>query len=124
MVLTNNYKVWTYGDNGVGQLGRATKSRTAKLPGIVKLPKGSKTPIQIACTGFASFVLTDAGVVYGWGVFTEGAKNEVIGFSPTVEKQLKPVKIFGSPGRDRVVKLIAGGEHVVCILNVSLCLPV
>eukprot|EP00210_Caulerpa_lentillifera_P008273 g7894.t1 len=113
--------VLSFGVNDDGALGRTTTEPGAEegdptIPGSVELPIGSGRPIQVVCTDSASFILTDDGAVYGCGTFRNA--RGVFGFSRDVKIQSRLVKIYRPTYRNpRVVKLCAGGNHVLAILE-------
>lgn len=124
LVLMEDETLWSFGVNDEGALGRETaldengdpvKNMDATRPGEVKIPvKGIK---QLACTDSASFALIEDGSIYGWGSFRN--EHGIFGFSDKVDRQFKPVKIYTPTGFDApAVKIAAGGNHVVAILNV------
>jgi len=56
------YRVWSFGDNTFGQLGRPTSGSLAVLSSL-----DSDSSLQISCGSRHSACLTKAGVVYLWG---------------------------------------------------------
>ena len=131
MVILDDATVCTAGVNDDGALGReitiegtgdsslVPDENNACLFGKVNLPYGAARPVQTVATDSASFVLTADGAVYGWGTFRN--EHGVFGFSPTSQKQLRPTLVYKPRGKHAppVVKLGAGGNHVVAILKVS-----
>lgn len=62
--------VYAWGDNASGQLGTGTTT-SSLTPVQVKLPSSVRA-VAIAAGGEQSFLLTSAGVAYGWGNNTTG----------------------------------------------------
>ncbi|KRH94093.1 RCC1 domain protein [Pseudoloma neurophilia] len=94
IILTEKNEIYSWGTNANGSLGR-TGDET--VPGLVKLPvvplnlnfvkkKGllniteeqNDYIIRIKCTEYASFALTEGGLLFGWGVFNDN--TDQIGF--------------------------------------------
>ena len=131
VVILDDATVCTAGVNDDGALGRETAmeesgdsqgipdEQNPALFGKVDLPVGASRPVQTVATDSGSFVLTEDGSVYGWGTFRN--EHGVFGFNPTSQKQLRPTLVYKPRGRHAppVVKLGAGGNHVVAILKVS-----
>lgn len=74
IALTHDNKIYTWGDNSHGQLGRLTSSTTAQMPGEVDFSEVNLPDYtifaQVVATQSACFVLTMFGDVYGWGTFS------------------------------------------------------
>ena len=138
IALTKENKIYTWGVNDDGALGRDTAwdggvrdledsdsdsdsddddddsglNPFESTPGQVD-PEGfpsSAVFTQVAATDSASFALTDEGLVYGWGTFR--GSDGIIGFTPTIHKQPRPMLI---PELEGIVKLACGSNHVVAL---------
>ncbi|KAI1618788.1 regulator of chromosome condensation 1/beta-lactamase-inhibitor protein II [Exophiala viscosa] len=137
--LTHDSKIYTWGVNDQGALGRDTTwdgglrdmdanedaddsdsdsgSETAinpkeSTPGEVDLsdfPEGIVFT-QLACTDSATFALTSEGDVYGWGTFR--SNEGIFGFDPTTLVQLRPKQI---KGLSKITQLAAGANHVLAL---------
>ncbi|KIX02591.1 uncharacterized protein Z518_08532 [Rhinocladiella mackenziei CBS 650.93] len=135
--LTHDSKIFTWGVNDQGALGRDTTwegglrdidedtddsdsesgSETAinpkeSTPGEVDLsglPEGIVFT-QVTCTDSATFALTSEGEVYGWGTFR--SNEGIFGFDPTTLIQLRPKLI---KGLSKITKLAAGANHVLAL---------
>jgi regulator of chromosome condensation len=74
IALTHDNKIYTWGDNSHGQLGRLTNSMTDQMPGEVDFSEVNLPDYtifaQVVATRSACFVLTMFGDVYGWGTFS------------------------------------------------------
>lgn len=67
MALTKDGKVWTWGENSKGQLGRtADSTHPGDKPGPVDMPIGT-TFSQISTGAYHSMALTSDGTLYTWG---------------------------------------------------------
>ncbi len=139
--LTHDNKIYTWGVNDQGALGRDTTwegglrdmdenddgsdsdsesgSETAinpkeSTPGEVDmsdLPQGI-TFTQLACTDSATFALTSEGDVYGWGTFR--SNEGIFGFDPKTLIQSRPKLVKGV---SKITKLAAGANHVLALQN-------
>ncbi|KAI1636855.1 RCC1/BLIP-II [Biscogniauxia mediterranea] len=134
IALTHDQKILTWGVNDDKALGRdttwsgGTKDVDAgsddgddddtglnpheSTPGEVDLkafPEGTVFA-QVAATDSASFVLTDEGLVYGWGTFR--GSDGIIGFSDSVRVQPTPTWISEL---SQIKQLACGSNHVVAM---------
>ncbi|KAI0592931.1 regulator of chromosome condensation 1/beta-lactamase-inhibitor protein II [Biscogniauxia sp. FL1348] len=134
IALTFDQKILTWGVNDDKALGRdttwsgGTKDMDAgsddgddddtglnpheSTPGEVDLkafPEGTVFA-QVAATDSASFVLTDEGLVYGWGTFR--GSDGIIGFSDSVRVQPTPTWISEL---SQIKQLACGSNHVVAM---------
>ncbi|KIW20004.1 hypothetical protein PV08_00579 [Exophiala spinifera] len=136
--LTHDSKIYTWGVNDQGALGRDTTwegglrdmddnddddsdsdsgSETAinpkeSTPGEVDtsgLPQGI-TFTQVSCTDSATFALTSEGDVYGWGTFR--SNEGIFGFDPQTLVQSRPKLIKGV---SKITKLATGANHVLAL---------
>lgn len=122
VAITEDGRVYTWGVNDEGALGRPTdgdawnSSSTEKenscVPGKARMPEGVFT-VQVVAGGGFTFALTDAGAVYGWGLF----KDEVLDsdakqFCGGTKLQRLPTLIHQPEDvRDRIIKLAAGEQQ-------------
>eukprot|EP00210_Caulerpa_lentillifera_P004523 g4316.t1 len=116
-----NGSVWSFGVNDDGALGRQTTEPgeaegDPTVPGRVDLPVNAGTPVQVVCTDSASFILTENGSVYGCGTFRNA--SGVFGFNRDVKIQSRFTQVYRPSYREPpVVKLCAGGNHMIAILK-------
>ncbi|KAF8864615.1 RCC1/BLIP-II [Acephala macrosclerotiorum] len=141
VAITKDNKIYTWGVNDDGALGRDTawdapmKSADGSgsdsddddddsglnplesTPTAISADDFQGTPkwVQVAATDSASFALTATGEVYGWGTFIGG--DGPIGFSlegyrAGLKKQTTPVKI---PELSNIKSLAAGGNHMLAL---------
>lgn len=154
-VITRDNRILTWGVNDDGALGRETeagKMVDMKPDGeasdsdsededsglnpseseprevdISHIPEGTKFAKIVACDS-ATFVVTEEGLVYGWGSFrvspilldankvTNNVKDGdgLLGFRGVKDKQLRPMLI---PELKGVVDLAAGTNHVLALTS-------
>ncbi|KAH9907008.1 RCC1/BLIP-II [Xylariomycetidae sp. FL2044] len=122
IALTSDNKILTWGINDEGALGRVTPDWEGdealnpfeSTPGEVDMRSikggGKYEFVQVEATDSACFVLTDTGLVYGWGTFR--GSDGVLGFTIDVEKQRVPILI---PGLKDITSLAAGGNHMLAL---------
>ena len=119
MILRADGTVWTFGDNGSGQLGHSdgTSSDVPRqvptLSQIVQVVAGSKS----------SYALDAQGVVYGWGSnrygnLALGAPDDDAHGQPIAISTLPPIAMLAT-GRDHVLALSKQGELFAWGLNAS-----
>ena len=119
MILRADGTVWTFGDNGSGQLGHSdgTSSdvprQVTSLSQIVQVVAGSKS----------SYALDAQGVVYGWGSnrygnLGLGASDDDAHEQPATIDTLPPIAMLAA-GRDHMLALSKQGELFVWGLNAS-----
>ncbi|CAL6000559.1 Regulator_of chromosome condensation (RCC1) repeat-containing protein [Hexamita inflata] len=80
IALGTNGKVYTWGNNNYGQLGRSidnTDAKSDKTPGIVD-PKvyGNEIVKQIAAQNHSTYILTTAGHLYAFGSCMQGSCSQ------------------------------------------------
>ena len=66
LALTNEGKVYAWGENTSGQVGKSVNINE-NTPMKVNSTLASKTVICISCCQSSSMTVTDTGKVYGWG---------------------------------------------------------
>ncbi|KAI1083498.1 RCC1/BLIP-II [Whalleya microplaca] len=126
IALTADNKVLTWGVNDDKALGRESSwgedseddgesdsglDAAESTPGEVDLSiAGGSQFVRVAATDSASFVLTEDGLVYGWGSF-RGADG-ILGFTGDVDMQPTPIHI---PGLKDITSLAAGSNHMLAL---------
>lgn len=137
LALTHDGKVYSWGVNDLGALGRITKAKKDVLKDVkdtdgssdesdddaaIPLNEDESTPklvegipegtliAKIAATDSASFAVTDTGFVYGWGTFR--SSEGVMGFSLTTRIQLTPILI---KELKNIVSICCGNDHVIAL---------
>ncbi|KAK2760365.1 hypothetical protein FQN54_002435 [Arachnomyces sp. PD_36] len=137
VALTHDNKILTWGVNDQGALGRDTaweggmkdiddnksdassdsgsdsglnphESTPTAIPSD-EFPEGT-TFVAAAASDSASFVLTDEGLVYGWGTFR--GNEGILGFDADSEVQNTPVLI---PGLKKIKQIACGDNHVLAL---------
>ena len=126
--LDQQGRVWTWGVNDEGALGRCTEGTSwqeveegskepSAVPGLAPLPSTNIKAVQVAAGDGFTFALTAEGAVYGCGMFKDD-QGGLNGFSPKVKLQRTFALVYepprGSEG-DRVVKIVAGARHMAAL---------
>ncbi|XP_039761735.1 regulator of chromosome condensation isoform X2 [Pararge aegeria] len=114
IALDSDGKIWTFGCNDEGALGRTTTNEKDEgTPKAVSLPKPA---VAIAAGDSHSAALLDNGDVYAWGAFRDSHGSMGLVVRGREGKACKePVKVdIGEPA----VALASGGDHLV-MLSVS-----
>ncbi|KAL5335578.1 regulator of chromosome condensation 1/beta-lactamase-inhibitor protein II [Aspergillus crustosus] len=142
--LTHDNRILTWGVNDDGALGRDTKLDPEEVKmrdagddnsdadsededeGNFNLKEATPLPVdarhfpagtvftQLVGTDSATFALTAAGLVYGWGAFTDSSGGKQFSADSAVQRQLTPVLI---PGVDNAVQLSSGAQHVLALTS-------
>ena len=71
MALSTTGQVWTWGDNGSGQLGNGSTADHSRRPMLARLPAGTKVR-KIAASRQTDLVLTTRGTILTWGANFQG----------------------------------------------------
>jgi len=107
-VLDSNGKVWTFGCNDEGSLGRPIEEEEDSfLPGEVSLPSKA---VMICCGDSHTAALTQEGEVWAWGTFRDSSGP--IGLAEPFVLQKTPLKVI--PGV-QVIKICSGSDHLVML---------
>ncbi|RPA83728.1 RCC1/BLIP-II [Ascobolus immersus RN42] len=130
LCLTKDNKIYSWGVNDQGALGRPTDyeapTRDAdadsdsedevdlnpleSTPGLVEgLPEG-KQFVKLAAGDSISIAVTEDGLVYGWGTFRND--EGILGFSETIDVARRPELIQGVQD---VVDVACGVNHVLAL---------
>lgn len=91
--LTASGKIFTWGVNDEGALGRYTEGEAWKnsgfakgkpqdsyTPGVVNLPADAQKIVALSAGDSHTLVLDIKGAIFGWGTFRDG--SGVMGFAP------------------------------------------
>ncbi|CAG2176780.1 unnamed protein product, partial [Oppiella nova] len=114
IALTSESKVYGWGCNGSGQLGRDRSPQFIYLkPGLIDYFAG-KGVTQISCGYLHSLALTTDGRVYGWGDNT----NAQLGFDNKTTDHSTPTPVEINLHKDLIVK------QVYCFANSSFAVTV
>ncbi|XP_063054194.1 regulator of chromosome condensation [Engraulis encrasicolus] len=106
--LGESGKVYTFGCNDEGALGRDTSEEGSEMsPGAVLL---EETVVQVSAGDSHTAALTQHGDVYVWGSFRDN--NGVIGLLEPMKKSDVPVKM---PIDVPMVKIASGSDHLVML---------
>ncbi|XP_051823686.1 probable E3 ubiquitin-protein ligase HERC6 [Antechinus flavipes] len=112
IALTQDSKVFSWGDNDYGQLGLGKNFPSQASPQRVKSLDGIPLA-QVAAGGSHSFALSLSGTSYGWGRNKEG-QLALSGKNASVEKSYKPHSI-GELKRFHVTYISCGDEHTAAL---------
>ncbi|KAM8967986.1 probable E3 ubiquitin-protein ligase HERC6 isoform X1 [Sarcophilus harrisii] len=112
IALTQDGKVFSWGDNDHGQLGLGTNFPSQASPQRVNSLDGIPLA-QVAAGGSHSFALSLSGTSYGWGRNKEG-QLALSGKNASVEKSYKPLSI-GELKRFHVTYISCGDEHTAVL---------
>lgn len=109
-VVTNDHRVFAWGDNSQGQLPTTDKFVSESHPIAIKLPSGTRAK-AVACGGYFTVILTETGSLYGFGVNT----NSVIGDNaPLIVATIAPI-YFDALTTVEAASVHAGWSHAVII---------
>ncbi|XP_019368066.1 PREDICTED: regulator of chromosome condensation [Gavialis gangeticus] len=101
-------KVYTFGCNDEGALGRDTSEEGSETrPGLVEL---EEKIVQVSAGDSHTAALTDDGRVFLWGSFRDN--NGVIGLLEPMKKSVVPVEL---QLRSSVIKIVSGNDHLVTL---------
>ncbi|KAF8466393.1 regulator of chromosome condensation 1/beta-lactamase-inhibitor protein II [Kalaharituber pfeilii] len=130
LALTKDGKVYSWGVNDQGALGRDTKweaptkdadatdsedeegeiNPKESTPGLVEgLPENINI-VQVAAGDSISVAVTDEGYVYAWGTFR--CSDGILGFSERSRVALRPARI---PTLKDVVQVVTGTDHILAL---------
>jgi len=113
VALTNDGKVWAWGDAESGKIGRFLRSRERINRSRSIRPVGAKKAVDVWCGGHNSFYKNDKGQLFAWGLNNHGQLG--IGHRENV---CAPSKIIW-PESGEEATMIAGGEHHTTCLTKS-----
>lgn len=111
-------RIWTWGSNDEGALGRPTRRDTEDehTPSLVKgLP--SCRVRAVSCGDSHTIVLLNNGEMWGFGVFRNASNNKGnMGFiqKGRDKKELSPVKIPGFEGK-KIISVASGNDHCLAL---------
>ncbi|KAI8391032.1 regulator of chromosome condensation 1/beta-lactamase-inhibitor protein II [Radiomyces spectabilis] len=108
LALTKTGKLWSWGCNDEGALGRQGDEYE---PGLVEALK-DVVIVKVACGDSISLALSDQGKLFCWGTFrsTQGA----FGFSPSQAVQREPV-LYPYLAKETFVDIAAGSDHCLAL---------
>ncbi|KAJ1480873.1 regulator of chromosome condensation 1/beta-lactamase-inhibitor protein II [Baffinella frigidus] len=123
LALTEDGKVWSWGVNDEGALGR--EARGGELASIEGETTGSETvPERVHIPGDVkikyltagdshSGALSETGQVFAWGVFRDSGGR--FGFSASEKLTMRPVMI--RVGNDTVKQIASGADHMLALTS-------
>lgn len=106
LALDANGKVWSWGRNNFGQLGRGSKTPFIKMPGPVNIPA---RVVRIAAGENHSLALDEHGQVWGWGDSSSGQLANGTPWATALPKQASVSK--------NIVAIAAGGAFSLALDN-------
>eukprot|EP00731_Ephydatia_muelleri_P031512 Em0023g19a len=110
VALSKEGKVYTWGCNDEGALGRKTSDGEEYLPGLVDKLDDIRV-VQVSAGDSHTAALASDGRVYCWGVFRDmNGPFGLIGTAPSTQ----PALVYTSPS-DRAVKIDSGSDHLVIL---------
>jgi len=108
-VLDIEGKVWTFGCNDEGSLGReVAEEEECFLPGIVSGVEGKV--VMLSAGDSHTAVLTEEGSVWAWGTFRDSSGP--IGLVKQMQLQKIPIKILEGV---EITKICSGSDHLVML---------
>ncbi|XP_038217068.1 regulator of chromosome condensation isoform X2 [Zerene cesonia] len=114
VALDTDGKVWTFGCNDEGALGRPTANEQEEgTPGPVKLPAPA---VKISAGDSHSAALLENGDVYAWGAFRDSHGSMGLVVQAREGKACKEPLKLTIP--ETAVSIASGGDHLV-VLSVS-----
>ncbi|KAF5095067.1 hypothetical protein D0Z00_003292 [Geotrichum galactomycetum] len=121
LAIDKEGRLWSWGQNDSGVLGRATKENDDEVEDDWIINSKESTPkrvenipesvvfVDVAATDNLSIALTDEGQLYAWGTFNdEGNKC----FKKGVDIQREPVHVTAVSG---IVQISGGKDHVLIL---------
>lgn len=112
VALTDDGKVYTWGCNDEGGLGRVTSSTDGDefTAGLVK--EMERVNVVMVCAGDShTMALSDNGIVYGWGTYRDGSGQ--VGLQADGSKH-EPIVILALQN-DPVIKIASGNDHTAAL---------
>ena len=113
LLLASDGTVFSFGTNQVGRTGLGiTTGNTLVATPIDTTNLSGTTIIQIAASGFASFLLADDGKVFGFGPNSDIGIGSLTG----VTSVATPINMTNLGGR-KVVQVSAGADHTLLLAD-------
>lgn len=121
LALDHLGRVWSWGQNDCGVLGRYTKENDDEAeddwyinskestPGLVEGLPENAVFVEIGATDNLSAAVTDNGQLWAWGTFIDDGQKS---FKTGVEYQLEPLHITLVK---QVVKIVGGKDHLLIL---------
>lgn len=112
VALTDQGKVYTWGCNDEGGLGRVTSSSDGEeyTAGLVKDIENVNV-VMVSAGDSHTMALSDNGTVFGWGTYRDGSGQ--VGLQTDGSKH-KPVVILDLQS-DPVIKIASGNDHTAAL---------
>jgi alpha-tubulin suppressor-like RCC1 family protein len=118
LALTKDGQVYSWGNNGSGQLGNGTTD-SSPVPVAVDMTGvlDGKTVTQIAAGGFCSLALTSDGKLYSWGSNGYGQLGNGTSGINTNSPTPVAVDMTGVLNGKTVTQMVAGNAHSLALAN-------
>ncbi|XP_018308499.1 RCC1 and BTB domain-containing protein 1 [Mycetomoellerius zeteki] len=115
VALTEDGKIYTWGDNHYYQLGGSINDDNifnccySSIPKLLNCNLAGKKVVHVSCGGAFTMAITDNGEVYGWGDNSIGQ----LGIRKNCEKELTPqwIDLEGHV----IVKVVCGFQHALAL---------
>jgi alpha-tubulin suppressor-like RCC1 family protein len=123
LVVTSTGQLYSFGNNGVGQLGQpVTAPGYEATPALVSLPGATGGVAQVAAGAGHSLVLTSTGQLYSFGNNQEGELGHAgnIGGVDTSDNALPnptPALVNLPTGIGRVIQIAAGEQYSLAVTS-------
>jgi len=112
LVLTEEGKLYSFGCNDDGALGRQTEEEEDAIkPGLVTIPGDAKVR-QISAGDSHSLALTELGEIYVWGTYKNDGN---FGLVPGEQKVFFKPQLLTLPRNSIVLKICSGDNHVALL---------
>ncbi|KAI8048485.1 regulator of chromosome condensation 1/beta-lactamase-inhibitor protein II, partial [Thamnidium elegans] len=113
LALDNNGKIWSWGKNEFGAIGRFGDPI---IPAIISHVSLMYTKFKkVACGNTFSMAISSKGLLHTWGTFIS-SENAIIGYLPTREKQEHP-RIVHSLAKLNIIDIAAGASHCLALTD-------
>jgi alpha-tubulin suppressor-like RCC1 family protein len=120
MVLMNNNTVWGCGTGfrlGLGPVDSITNNPTLKQMDLSSLPLGVR-PVGVFCGNYTTFILTNAGTVYGCGSNSSGQLGNGTTTDTSIITQMN-LSALNTAGGEKVISISGNFPTTVVMTNLA-----